>query len=240
MKGMKKSVCLILAFALVLTSALFVLPTKAWAVDYQSLAPTCAIEADVTLKTTPGSGSHAKLVVGTATAAVSFGIQYDTACGQAEYRGVPAFMFENVLSPSSQDYSWVGRAARDKTFRIRLCYQKKGYVWAYVDGNYIGGVTNKSLKGKAVTMRAEAAVRVQGDKVDASFADIVPYWKSAPEKSEHGGWAYNAWYGGKRKPNKKALKIQDIGYGVRIFGTAKFGGDWDSNPTKATSLIQVY
>ena len=78
------------------------------------------------------------------------------------------------------------------------------------------------------------------EKLDARFKDIVPYWASVPEKSEHGNWAYNSWYGGSLTPSKSALKIKDIGYGVRIYGTASFSGDWDSNFPRASSLIVVY
>lgn len=239
MRKFKKCLSLLLAFAIVLSAAVFISPTKALAVDYNSLKVHNAIQVEMTLKTTPGSGAHAKLVIGTETAAVSFGIQYDTACGQAEYRGVPAFMFENVTS-NSQSYSWVSAAARDKTFVVKLCYNKKGYVWAYVDGQLMGGVHNPELKKKAVTMRCEGAVRVAGDKVNATFANIIPYWFKNPEKSEHGGWAYNTICGGVFGKNKNAPKVKDIGYGVRIKGTAHFEGDWDSNPTPASSLIQVY
>ena len=192
---------------------------------------------------TSGTGQHAKLVIVTPTSAVSFGIQYDKACGNAKYRGKAAFMFENVKSnaPGGQSYKWVKKAARGQSFNIKLCYNKKGYVWAYVDGTLVGGVKNTKLKNKNVTMRAEGAVRLGGEKLDATFENIVPYWQDAPQKSAHGGWAYACYYGGKYgKCGKKALKIEDIGYGVRIYGKAKFSGDWDSNFSKASSLIVVY
>ena len=48
-----------------------------------------AIQALVNLKTTPGTGSHAKILMKTPTAALSFGIQYDTMCQKPEYRGGP-------------------------------------------------------------------------------------------------------------------------------------------------------
>ena len=63
-----------------------------------------AIEADVKLKGS-GSGYHAKLVMGNATSAVSFGMQYDVGAANP-YGSRNMALIENVTNngPGGQEY----------------------------------------------------------------------------------------------------------------------------------------
>ena len=81
-----------------------------------------AIEADIALSGS-GSGYHAKLVMGTAVSAVSFGIQYDS-CAVAPYTGKTMALIENVASNNAggQKYTRPGNKAlkRGKTYHLMI------------------------------------------------------------------------------------------------------------------------
>ena len=191
---------------------------------------TYAIEADISLKGS-GSGYHAKLVIGTANSAVSFGIQYDS-CAVAPYTGKAMALIENIASnnPGGQRYNRPKNKSlkRGKTYHFMMTVDKKGKATVYLDYKKLGSVSNSSLKKdmkkEAPYLSIEACARLNGDKVNATFKNI---------KCKKGGT-----YDPSRKwnqnliPRNKGLKKKEKKNGAIVFsGKIKglpAGKDWDS------------
>ena len=251
----KKVISLVLAMAVVLTAAVFVQPmevqAKAKKLTIEKVGKKLyAVQVDMTLGSTPGTGSHAKVLFQTAKSAVSFGIQYDTACGNAAYRGKAAFMFENIRSNKAggQSYVWVKKAKRDTTYKVLLTLNAwTGDVTAYVNGKKVGAVNNSKLKTrKPVTVAVEGAARLDGDSLDADFDNIKI--KAPDEKFKEG---CSSW-GGKTPrivDRNNGLSVNASGYHIEanpdgkhiaISGTMSgLGGkDWDSAYEHASDVVQ--
>ncbi len=132
-----------------------------------------AVEADLTLSG-QGSGYHGKMMINSPTSAVSFGIQYDTACGISEYRSKKAFMYENVGSndPGQQSYGWIGLAEAKKTYHLMIAYNN-GVCSFYVDGKKVGSAKNTKLKSASTLgLVLEGSARKNGDAVMATFSNV--------------------------------------------------------------------
>lgn len=132
-----------------------------------------AIEARMQLSGT-GTGYHAKLVFGTPTSAVSFGIQCDSTAYDP-YKNVPIYLVENIRSnaPGMQDYKRLGAASANP--KVMLSAYADGNIVLYVDGNEIGRVHNPELANTDPTftyVMCEASGRKLGDTVSATFSDV--------------------------------------------------------------------
>lgn len=185
-----------------------------------------AIEADITLKGS-GSGYHAKLVMGTAVSAVSFGIQYDS-CAVAPYTGKTMALIENVASnnPGGQRYTRPKNKAlkRGKTYHLMMTVDKKGKVIVYLDYKKIGSVSNSGLKKGAPYLSIEACARLNGDKVNASFKNIK--CKSGGTYDPSRKWNQNPIQRNKGL-KKKVKKNGAIVFAGKIKGLSA-GQDWDN------------
>lgn len=133
-----------------------------------------AIQADVTLDGS-GTGCHAKLVICTGSAAISYGLQYD-ACAVAPYTGKTMVMTENVYSNAAggQVYSRPGNieVSKNQTHRLMLTVNEDGSGAVYFDDQQIGTYSNPGLAGQHVYLRVEGSGRVDGDSVNARFENI--------------------------------------------------------------------
>lgn len=132
------------------------------------------IEADVTL-TGSGTGYHAKLVMAAPDAAVSFGLQFDTAA-VAPYTGKTAFLIENIGSNNvgGQSYHRANYlASLNTTYRLMLTMQKDGSYVGYVNGTEVIRGRNAVLANRSdIYLRVEGAARKTGDSITAHFSDI--------------------------------------------------------------------
>lgn len=140
----------------------------------QNTSATYAIQSTVSL-TGSGQGFHAKIELVTASAAVTFGIQYD-AQASAPYTGKPAFLLENVVNPSAEagnSYTHTGSAAVGTAYQLLLTLQSNGSGAVYVNGRQVGTFTNKSLANQTVYARVQAVGKQNGDKADASFGSTL-------------------------------------------------------------------
>ncbi len=131
-----------------------------------------AIEADVSL-TGAGSGYHAKIAIVAPESAVSFGIQYDKGA-PAPYTGKSFFLVENIHSNNSggQAYWRVKSASLGTSYKLLLTLSSSGTCKIYVDGLYLGKVTNTEIVSQPIYLRVEGAAKVNGDYVNASFSNI--------------------------------------------------------------------
>lgn len=151
--------------------------TMASVVGTSSSAAYYAIESDVTL-TGSGGGYHAKLVIGTGSAAVSFGIQFDN-YAVSPYTGKAAFLVENVMSNASGGQTYT-RFAYDSskyastgtTYHLMITVSQKGVVNVYVNYVLVGTVTNSNLAGQTLYCWLEGSARKNGDSVKAVFSNI--------------------------------------------------------------------
>lgn len=196
-----------------------------------------AIEADITL-TGSGSGYHAKLVLCTATSAVSFGIQYDQ-CAVAPYTGKAMAMIENVghNGAGGQSYSRPGNKSLNlgQTYHMMITIDKKGKGDVYLDYQKIGSFSNAALANQAVYIRVEGAVRLNGDSVKATFDNIKLRQGGKYEKDKlYGGQVFSSNAG--IKTNKVNAKNKVI-----ISGTGRgINGDWDSDYENVSGIFQFY
>lgn len=200
------------------------------------------IEADVKLTGT-GTGYHAKLVMATPSSAVSFGIQYD-AHAVAPYTGKAMALIENVASndPGGQRYTRPGNKSLklNKTYHLMMTVDKKGNGNVYLDYKKIGSFSQPNIAKEPCYLRIEAAARLNGDSVKATFSNIKCKWNGKYDSSKVLGKSLQ-WVDGKvfnhnaglnYKYNKKSKNIQ-------IFGTARgINGDWDSDYENVQYILQ--
>jgi len=130
-----------------------------------------AIECDVKLTGT-GEGYHAKLVMGTETAAVSYGLQYDKYAA-SPYTKKTAMLIENVKK-SSQKYTRPGNKIVElgKKYHLMMVMDEKGNGEVYLDYVKLGTFSNTELANQPITLRIEGACRVDGDSINAEFSNI--------------------------------------------------------------------
>ena len=204
--------------------------------DIRTVPGDYAIQADVTLSGS-GSGFHAKLLVCTATAATSFGIQFDKHAA-APYTGKAAYMYENILSnrAGGQKYGWYGKSALKKKCRLMLAFTKKtGKVTFYVNGRKVGSVKNKNLKNKQVYLRVEASARKKGDKVRAVFRNIR--LKRAGKYDGKYPWKLRV-FDTNKKMKSNISKYASSKLIIIAGKIAKISGDWDSNYGSVSGIVQ--
>ena len=230
-------------FALIMTALLMCMCVRADEDNRQYTIKTVpadyAIQTDVTLNGS-GTGYHAKILVCTATAATSFGIQFDQHAA-APYTGKAAFMVENIRSnyAGGQSYSWVGQTALGLESNLMLGFQKKtGTINMYVNGYQVASVKNPNLRGKQVYMRVEASARKKGDSVTASFENIKlkrngKYKKNYKWKTR----IFNTGKGLKANIVKFTKKTKSIVISGKLGGISS-GADWDSAYEQVSGIVQ--
>ncbi|MGM9886675.1 MAG: hypothetical protein ACI31W_05475, partial [Lactococcus sp.] len=140
--------------------------------DISNISAPTAIQTNMTVSGS-GQGFHAKVVFATATAAVSFGIQYD-AHGAAPYTGKPSFLIENISSAATEvgnKYTHTGAAQTGTSYKVLLTVTSNGTVTAYVNGKQVGQVTNPGLANTTIYAQVQAVGDVNGDVANATFAN---------------------------------------------------------------------
>ncbi len=144
--------------------------------DSLSVSENVAVSADVLLSGY-GTGYHAKIVIGTGSAAVSFGIQHDEYASYP-YTGNTVFLVENVLSGYEQEYTrfeYEGSmyAAMDTIYNLTLAVNRStGEAWVYVNDELVGEVSNPNLANQQLYIWVEGAARKNGDSVYAQFENV--------------------------------------------------------------------
>lgn len=187
------------------------------------------IEADVKLNGS-GSGYHAKLVVGTPTSAVSFGMQYDVGAANP-YGSRNMLLIENVASnaPGDQQYVRPGNIElqRGKFYHLMITVDKKGGGDVYLDGRNIGSFSQPNLTKGMIHLWIEASGRLNGDGVTAEFANVKcksPYGVSVISNTAD----YKTWRHDKTNMGL-TCKYDKKTNTVRMSGNIKnLSGDWDS------------
>lgn len=193
------------------------------------------IEADITLSGS-GTGFHAKLALNTPTSAVSYGIQFDNYAA-APYTGKAMAMIENIASNAAggQQYSRPGNKELKlgKKYHMMITIDQKGKGNVYLDYKKIGSFSNSQLANQAVYPRVEAAVRLNGDSVKATFDNI---------KLTRGGVLQEGIFAdGTIFPSNKGIKTKRTKNQnkVVIFGTGQgIHGDWDSDYENVSGVYQ--
>ncbi len=216
----------------------------------EGLSPSrySAISADVTLASTSGTGSHAKLVIGTGTAAVSFGLQYDSAAS-APYTRKTALLIENITSGDQKytryDYNGSSFASLDTTYSLTLTVKKStGKVTAYVNNTKVGSVTNSELKNQTLYCWVEGSARKNGDKIDATFTNLSVV-DNKYEASETPVVSFTQKAGGIKLTNQngKTIKKDTAPRTIHIKGTLSglsSSLDWDSAPSSVNGYVRFY
>lgn len=193
------------------------------------------IEADVTM-TGSGSGYHAKLVLVTPLSAVSYGIQFDRHA-VAPYTGKAMAMIENVASNEAggQAYSRPGNKELKvgKKYHLMMTIQKNGSGDVYLDYKKIGSFSNRHLANTAVYIRVEAAVRLNGDSVNATFDNIKLTRAGALQKG--------LFPSGTVFPSNPGIKVKRINNQNKIVISGRgrtIHGDWDSDYERVSGIFQ--
>lgn len=204
--------------------------------DISNVASEYSIEADVELSGS-GSGYHAKLVACTATSAVSFGIQFDSA-GEGEYNNQTAFLIENVEhnNANGQTYTRTGLSSLNQKHHLMLTVQKDGTCDVYVNGAKAGSVHNSGLANQTVYLRVEGSARLNGDSVNAKFSNI--------KLKGHGTYYPDKVWGTHNFDTNATIHSTDNYTGsksVSVSGTVSglaAGQDWDSAYDKVSGILQ--
>ena len=199
------------------------------------------IEADVKLNGS-GSGYHAKLVIGTPTSAVSFGMQYDVGAANP-YGSRNMALIENVASnaPGGQQYVRPSdfEFQLNKVYHLMITCDAKGNGDVYVDYKRIGGFSQPNLAKGNIYLWIEVSGRLNGDGVDAEFANIQSkdrYYglKTIKNTQDYQGCRHDRTNAGlKCKYNKKTNT-------VRLYGNiTNLQGDWDSAYNGVSYVLHV-
>jgi len=202
-----------------------------------------AIEGDMILHSGKGTGSHAKFVLQNATAAVSFGLQYDQGASGG-YGGKTAFLVENITQ-SSQKYSRYGLGSRDEYWHIMMTYtEATDTIDCYVNGELRASVKNKKFKdanGVCSVLQGslEGAGRLEGDQVDVEFKNVK--LKNCSEYNPKQYFAPSI-----RKIGNKGITVETYGAPnnngenrYKIYGKILDlkGKDWDSDPNNVQGVV---
>ncbi len=210
-------------------------------IDTFSRSDTVAISANVALSGS-GTGYHAKLVIGTADAAVSFGLQFDE-YAVSPYAGCTAFLVENVLSEYEQqytrfEYNGSPYALQYTPYYLTLAVSTTtGEVRVYVFDQLVGTVTNPNLAGQHLYAWVEGAARINGDYVTAQFENV---------RVLENGKVY-------KKPQVSYVQLADGIYtditvdsrpsSIIVSGellSLDYSYDWDSAPTSVNGYVRFY
>ncbi|MCI5879052.1 MAG: hypothetical protein MRZ93_11735 [Lachnospiraceae bacterium] len=197
-----------------------------------------AIEADVTL-TGYGTGFHAKLVMATATSAVSFGIQYD-AYAVAPYTGKTMALIENVKSNDPGQQEYIRPANRDlqlgQTYHLMLVVNQDGSGNVYIDNECIGSFYNPNLAAKDLSLRIEGSGRKDGDQLTATFQNVRL-------KKGMSNYVERAWNTQNYQTNPTMNIIRnewdDITFTGYISGLGATG-DWDNRYNDVSFVVAYY
>lgn len=201
-----------------------------------NVASEASIEADITLSGS-GTGYHAKMVICTATSAISYGIQFDE-CGAPPYTGKAMAMVENVISnnPGGQEYFRPGNheLVLGKTYHMMLTIKKDGHGSLYLNYQKIGDFYNPALANQTLYLRVEGSARLNGDKVKANFKNIKlkNYGTYDPDKY---------WGTYEFKTNQTINSTITSNTNITISGTVSGlgpNGDWDSQYAEVSDIIQ--
>ena len=194
-----------------------------------------AIETDVTLDGN-GTGCHAKLVICTGSAAISYGLQYD-ACAVAPYTGKTMVMTENVFSNATggQVYDRPGNieVAKCQTHHLMLTVNGDGSGAVYFNNQLIGTYSNPGLAGQHVYLRVEASGRVNGDTVTARFSNI---------KCKVDGTVYNGPIAQNDFSTNRTITHSCSGSDIIFSGYVSDlgpGEDWDNRYQSVSGIIQM-
>lgn len=202
----------------------------------ENISETTAIEADVTLNGT-GTGCHAKLVICSPTAAVSFGLQYDTHA-KAPYTGKTMLLIENVSSNNAGEQTYSRpqnqEVTLNQTCHLMLTLNKDGTGNVYLNKNWIGSFSNSNLANQPIYLRVEGSARLNGDTVNATFQNIKLKTNGVynPNKS----WGTHDF----TTCNTITSTVNAVN-NVTISGTVSGIGnnqDWDSAYDKVSGIIQ--
>lgn len=193
-----------------------------------------AIEADVKLEGT-GTGSHAKLVICTPTAAVSFGLQYDSFAVGAK----TMCLIENIRSnnPGGQTYIHPNNQVVNlgNTYHLMLTLNKNGTGSVFLNNKKIGDYNNSSLANQStVYLRVEGSARIDGDSVKATFSNIKLKTNSTYNASKN--WKTQKFI---TNPTMKVESISSTK--IVISGTISGlgeGYDWDKKYNNVSAIIQ--
>ncbi|MCR5273610.1 MAG: hypothetical protein K6E13_11620 [Lachnospiraceae bacterium] len=209
----------------------------------ENSAADMVIEADVSLSGT-GSGYHAKIVMGTAQSAVSFGIQYDEGAS-APYTGKTMALLENIQTNynGEQQYVRFAELERNRTYRLMLTLNGNGHGEAYVNGQKVGSFENPYVVSSGnIDLWVEGAARLSGDSVNAVFSNVrarkngVTVYGATGEivddSTRHNGISVKTSYG-VNSLTKEAVTMNIIS------GTVHGIGDWDSSFNNASSMVHV-
>ena len=136
-----------------------------------------------------------------------------------------------------QNYIWVQKAARDKTYHVMLTVKKDGTCNCYINGKLVKTVKNSSLANTTVYLRVEGSARLNGDSVNATFSNI--------ELKADGKYYADKIWGTHDFTTNKGIKADASGYAaskrVTIKGKVKglaSGQDWDSAYEQVSGIIQ--
>lgn len=191
------------------------------------------IEADITMSGS-GSGFHAKLVLVTPLSAVSYGIQYDRHA-VAPYTGKAMAMIENVASNAAGGQSYTRPGNKElqvgKKYHFMITIDKNGRGDVYLDYKKIGSFSNSHLANTAVYPRVEAAVRLNGDSVKATFDNIRMRRGGTLQKGLFPDGRIEKSNSGiktKRTKNQNKVVISGTGRGIN--------GDWDSDYERVSGI----
>lgn len=196
-----------------------------------------AIEADVKLSGS-GTGYHAKLVMcdGNGGSAVSFGMQYDEGA-QAPYGHRNMVLIENISSNNAggQNYDRPKNMdlSLDEWHHLMMTHDGKGHVDVYVDYEKVGSCYQPGLSTMN-NIRIEACARLNGDGVDAEFANIKKKWGT------------NIQTLGDNLPLMKIKHNSGLNYKydkkkgiIRLYGKVEnVNGDWDSDYDGVSYIVQ--
>lgn len=195
------------------------------------------IEADVKLEGT-GTGSHAKLVICTPTAAVSFGLQYDSYAG-APYTKKTMCLIENIRSNDAggQSYLRPGNQVANlgDTYHLMLTLNKNGTGSVFLNNKKIGDYSNSSLANQStVYLRVEGSARIDGDSVRATFSNI--------KLKTNGTYNASKKWGTHKFITNTTMKVESVSpTNVIISGTISglgAGYDWDKKYNNVSAIIQ--
>lgn len=198
------------------------------------------IEADVKVGGN-GSGTHAKLVFQTPTAAVSFGIQYDR-WARAPYTDTTFFLCENVSSNAEggQTYLYYDNTERNIWQHLMMTYEKNGTLTLYVGGQKVGQVWNPYLSKDDLYCSVEGSGRLDGDYIEAGFRNVKV--KSGGVYNESKIWpTYNIITNDGLQITKTGFDTANPAGAITISGTISDlnGQDWDSAYGRVSGVVHI-
>ena len=197
-------------------------------------ASAYSIQANV-VTTGSGQGFHSKIELVTAKGGVKFGVQYD-ARAAAPYTGKPAFLMENIVSPSAEagnKYTHTGSAKVGTAYRLLIALQSNGSGKVYVNGDEVGSFSNPKLAGTQVYTRVQTVEKQNGDKAKGSFTNTLVKGTSGVVTNGQTSAVYPDGF----KTNTSVGKVTNP---ITISGTVSgLSGNWSTATPKGVT-VQFY